>query len=91
MKKIVLTFLALSCCLLAAGCTDSDNENLGEGLAADLAGTNYEYTYDRPFYSETDENMTIDGVFDEEEWEDCVWMQTTQYDVTYKVSTLFSQ
>lgn len=91
MKKRILAILAFSCCLLAVGCTNSGNENLEEGLAADLAETNYEYTYDRPFYSTPDENMTIDGVFDEKEWEDCVWMQTTQYDVTYKVTTLFTQ
>ena len=89
MKKWILAILALSCCLAAAACAGKEDNT--SGLAAELAGTDYEYTYDRPFYSTPDDFMTIDGVFDEEEWENCVWMQTTQFDVTYRITTLFTQ
>lgn len=93
MKKRLLICLSILCICFCGiggvGCANSSNQN--GGLAADLASKDYDYTYDRPFYSTPDDFMTIDGVFDEEEWQDCVWMQTTQYDVTYKITTLFTQ
>lgn len=88
MKKIIILLSIIFClCLLGCGTKTSSETNFAE----DLSKENYVYEYDRPFYSTPDDFMTIDGVFDEEEWKDCVWMQTTQYDVTYKVTTLFTQ
>lgn len=92
MKKIITLILAIvsvACCLFVVACNDVNTSD--SSLAADLSKGDYDYVYDRPFYSTPDEYMTIDGVFDEEEWSNCVWMQTTQYDVTYRITTLFTQ
>lgn len=97
MKKkqiICLVSAIVLVCVLATAVyciVRANNQKTQGGLAAELANRKYEYVYDRPFYSTTDDFMTIDGLFDEPEWEDCVWMETTQYDVTYKITTLFTQ
>lgn len=94
MKKIIAILLMIASivlCLTAVGCTFGNNQGDDSSLAASISGGSYDYTYDRPFYSTPDEFMTIDGEFDEEEWQDCVWMETTQYDVTYRITTLFTQ
>lgn len=86
---LFLVILIVSCATLVA--CNNNNANDESSLAAGLSAQEYNYTYDRPFYSTPDDFMTIDGVFDEPEWNDCVWMQTTQYSVTYRITTLFTQ
>ena len=88
MKKIIV-LLSIAFCLCLLGCNRAAGS--GSNMAENLSKEEYNYEYDRPFYSTPDDFMTIDGVFDEEEWSDCVWMQTTQYDVTYKITTLFTE
>lgn len=90
MKKLsifILSVLGALCLFAFAGCGDGG----ADSEAAKLAKEKYDYVYDRPFYSTPDDFMTIDGEFNEEQWNDCVWMQTTQFGVTYKVTTLFTQ
>ena len=88
-KILLLILLTVSCCFLVIGCNKINNSD--DSLAVKVAETEYNYNYDRPFYSTPDDFMKIDGVFDEKEWSDCVWMETTQYNATYKVTTLFTQ
>lgn len=91
MKKLVifgLSVLGAMSLLLFAGCEKSGADTEAAQIAADET---YDYVYDRPFYSTPDDFMKIDGVFDEDAWKDSVWMQTTQFGVTYKVTTHFTQ
>lgn len=90
-KLSLLLFLVIFIvgCVTLVGCNNNNTDE--SSLAAGLSEQKYNYTYDRPFYSTPDDFMTIDGVFDEPEWDDCVWMQTTQYTVTYRITTLFTQ
>lgn len=91
MKKLVifgLSVLGAMSLLLFAGCEKSGADTEAAQIVADET---YDYVYDRPFYSTPDDFMKIDGVFDEDAWKDSVWMQTTQFGVTYKVTTHFTQ
>ena len=81
-KKVVLCLLTTALLLSFGAACKSTLPN----------GEDYVYNTDVPFYSECDAFMTLDGKFDEPQWEDCNWLSTTnmEYGITYEMTTYFS-
>jgi hypothetical protein len=52
----------------------------------------YIFNTDMPFYSTPDAFMTLDGKFDETQWNDCVWLETNNVEKQskFKLTTTFT-
>ena len=81
-KKLILGLLTLAFALsFGAACQVSAPD-----------GEDYIYNTDVPFYSECDVFMTLDGKFDEPQWQNSKWLSSTSEidDITYKMTTTFT-
>lgn len=86
LRKIVLGTLAcLSVFAFCAACS-------GETSGAIPKDEVYEYNTNEPFYSEPDAFMVLDGKFEEEQWQDCKWLECSRVDdpTKLKMTTRFT-
>lgn len=62
------------------------------GCASDAKkGEDYNWNYNKPFFSETDDFMSVDGVLDEEKWNGQNKMEHTSDGITFTATTVFTE
>ncbi len=64
----------------AAGCASNANK-----------GEDYNWNYNKPFFSETDDFMSVDGVLSEEKWQGQNKMEHTSDGITFTATTVFTE
>lgn len=64
----------------AVGCASNANK-----------GEDYNWNYNKPFFSETDDFMSVDGVLDEEKWQGQNKMEHTSDGITFTATTVFTE
>ena len=86
-EKLLLCLLALSLvAALLTGCKSKSEEPEEE----EAAGA-YHWTYDQAFTDEHDADMVIDGVLNEERWQDQHYLTFTEAGVTMRYTTVFTE
>lgn len=64
----------------AVGCAGNANK-----------GEDYNWNYNKPFFSETDDFMSVDGVLNEEKWQGQNKMEHTSDGITFTATTVFTE
>lgn len=54
-------------------------------------GEDYEWNYNKPFFAEADDFMSVDGVLDEEKWQGQNKMEHTSDGITFTATTVFTE
>ena len=85
---LICTLAALGVLTVGVACSN-EGASVGDGGL----GEEYIYNTDQPFYSQADAFMTLDGKFDEEQWQDCKWLECNRADTDTKLrmTTKFTQ
>jgi len=80
LRKILLGALTgIGALLVSFGCSQGNTANNAP------KGEEYNYNTDQPFYAEADAFMTIDGKFEEEQWDDCKWLECSHPNKDFKL------
>lgn len=64
----------------AVGCAGNANK-----------GEDYNWNYNKPFFAEADDFMSVDGVLDEEKWQGQNKMEHTSDGITFTATTVFTE
>lgn len=84
-RIIVAGLAALTCAFGFAACDSGDSTGGSESEYT------YDWTYRREFVDECDSDMTIDGVLDEERWQNVHWLYHGEDEVKLSYTTIFTE